>query len=92
MMMSEPPRKSLIDFPSEFPIKVLGPSHDEFAATIVALLQQFDAGFDQSRVETRPSSGGKYTGLTCSVWTTSQEHLDDIYRALTSHPMVKVVL
>jgi putative lipoic acid-binding regulatory protein len=43
-------------------------------------------------VETRPSSGGNYTGLTVTVRATSREQLDDIYRALTGHPMVKVVL
>ncbi len=48
--------------------------------------------FDESSIEMRGSSGGKYISLTCSVYVTSKPQLDDIYRALTSHPMVKVVL
>lgn len=85
-------RASLIEFPSHFHIKVMGKMQDDFAETIVALVQTFDASFDATRVEMRPSRNGNYLGLTVTVWTTSQEHLDDIYRALSSHPMVSVVL
>lgn len=88
----QPDNDSLFEFPCDFPIKVMGKSHPEFAETIVTVVQQFDAGVDASRVETRPSSGGNYTGLTVTVRATSRAHLDDIYRALTGHPMVKVVL
>ncbi|HXZ10094.1 MAG TPA: DUF493 family protein [Paraburkholderia sp.] len=87
-----PVNESLIEFPCDFPIKVMGKSHPEFADTIVTVIQQFDNGFDVTRVETRPSSGGNYTGLTVTVRALNREHLDDIYRALTGHPMVKVVL
>ncbi|HEY1995994.1 DUF493 family protein [Paraburkholderia sp.] len=83
---------SLFEFPCDFPIKVMGKSHPEFADTIVTVVRQFDEAVDASRVETRPSSGGNYTGLTVTVRATSRAHLDDIYRALTGHPMVKVVL
>jgi uncharacterized protein len=86
------PNDSLFEFPCDFPIKVMGKSHPEFAETIVTVVRQFDNEVDASRVETRPSSGGNYTGLTVTVRATSRAHLDDIYRALTGHPMVKVVL
>ncbi|CAM2191346.1 DUF493 family protein [Paraburkholderia sp. A1RI_3L] len=87
-----PMNESLFEFPCDFPIKVMGKSHPEFAETIVAVIRKFDSGFDASRVEVRPSSGGNYTGLTVTVRAVSREHLDDIYLALTGHPMVKVVL
>jgi putative lipoic acid-binding regulatory protein len=87
-----PENESLIEYPCDFPIKVMGKSHPEFAATIVAVIQQFDDAFDPARVETRPSSGGNYTGLTVTVRAVNREQLDNIYRALTGHPMVKVVL
>ena len=82
----------LFDFPCDFPIKVMGKSHPEFQDTIVTVLREFDGEFDVTRIETRPSSGGNYTGLTCTVRAQNRAHLDDIYRALTGHPMVKVVL
>ena len=87
-----PENESLIEYPCDFPIKVMGKSHPEFAATIVTLIRTFDSAFDETRVETRPSSGGNYTGLTVTVRAVSREQLDEIYRALTGHPMVKVVL
>ncbi|CAG4891302.1 DUF493 family protein [Paraburkholderia saeva] len=83
---------SLFEFPCDFPIKVMGKSHPDFHATIVTVIRQFDGEFDATRVETRPSSSGNYTGLTVTVRAQSRAHLDDIYRALTGHPMVKVVL
>lgn len=88
----EPDTDTLFEFPCDFPIKVMGKAHPEFADTIVTVVKQFDPDVDASRVETRPSSGGNYTGLTVTVRAMSRAHLDDIYRALTGHPMVKVVL
>jgi len=87
-----PAKESLLEFPCDFPIKIMGKSHPEFADTIVTVVRQFDNEVDPARVETRPSSGGNYTGLTVTVRAMSQAQLDDIYRALTGHPMVKVVL
>jgi uncharacterized protein len=87
-----PVNESLFEFPCDFPIKVMGRAHPDFADTIVTLMRRFDAGFDASRMETRPSSGGNYVGLTVTVRAVSREQLDDIYRALTGHPMVSVVL
>jgi uncharacterized protein len=87
-----PAKESLIEFPCDFPIKVMGKTHPEFQDTIVAVLREFDGGFDATTIEARPSSGGNYTGLTVTVRATSQVHLDDMYRALTGHPMVKIVL
>ncbi|CAH2796785.1 MAG: Proposed lipoate regulatory protein YbeD [uncultured Caballeronia sp.] len=91
--MSSPDIDALFDFPCDFPIKVMGATHPEFRDTVVTVIREFDDQFDIERIETRPSSGGKYTGLTVTVRAQSRAaHLDDIYRALTGHPMVKVVL
>ena len=91
-MAGIPPEQSLITYPSAFPIKVMGAQVEGFEAAMVAVARHFDPGFDISRVERRTSSGGKYLGLTLTITATSREQLDDLYRALSSHPMVKVVL
>jgi len=85
-------RKSLIEFPCAFPIKVMGAQVDGYVSAMVAVARNFDPAFDASTVEQRPSKGGKYLGLTLTVNATSQEQLDELYRTLSSHPMVKVVL
>jgi len=87
-----PDADALFNFPCDFPIKVMGKTHPEFQDTIVTVIRQFDGEFDVTRIETRPSSGGNYTGLTVTVRAQSRAHLDDIYRALTGHPMVRIVL
>jgi len=87
-----PEQDSLFEFPCDFPIKVMGKSHPDFMETIIAVIRQFDNDLDATRIEARPSSGGNYIGLTITVKALSRAHLDDIYRALTGHPMVKVVL
>lgn len=86
------PRESLIDYPSQFPIKVMGENVDGYVHAVTAIARQFDPAFDASTIELRDSKGGKYLGVTITVTATSREQLDDIYRALSSHPMVKVVL
>lgn len=83
---------SLIEYPSPFPIKVMGANVDGFREAIVAVALNFDPGFDEATVELRPSSGGNYLGLTITVTATSRDQLDELYRTLSSHPMVKVVL
>jgi putative lipoic acid-binding regulatory protein len=85
-------QETLIEFPCDFPIKVMGESHADFTDTIIAVVRTHLPDFDASRIETRGSSGGRYTSLTCIVYVTSKVQLDDLYRALTAHPMVSVVL
>lgn len=87
-----PPEESLITYPCDFPIKVMGKAHPEFMQAIVELTRGFDPDFDDAKVAQRSSSGGKYIGLTLMVRATSREQLDAIYRALTTHPMVAYVL
>lgn len=92
VLAADPRRESLIDYPSQFPIKVMGQNVDGYVHAVTAIARQFDPGFDASTIELRDSKGGKYLGVTITVTATSREQLDDIYRALSSHPMVKVVL
>ena len=86
------PKDSLIEYPSVFPIKVMGALVDGFAEALCQVALKFDPNFDASRVELRPSKGGNYLGVTLHINATSREQLDGLYRALTSHPMVKIVL
>ncbi|NIC40502.1 DUF493 family protein [Aquabacterium sp. A08] len=91
-MTTIPPEQSLIEYPCDFPIKVMGAHVEGFAAAVVHIARQFDPNFDDGTVEHRPSKGGNYLGLTITVRVTSREQLDELYRTLTTHPMVKVVL
>ena len=88
-----PPEESLIEYPSAFPIKVMGAHSEVFVDAIVEIARAHAPDFDPATgLERRPSSGGNYIGLTITVTATSREQLDNLYRALTSHPQVKYVL
>ncbi len=91
-MDESPAERSLIDFPSAFPIKVMGANVDGFVHALTQVARQFDPNFDAATIELRASKGDKYLGVTLTVLATSREQLDDLYRTLSSHPMVKVVL
>ncbi|WP_374678802.1 DUF493 family protein [Piscinibacter sp.] len=91
-MRDIPPEQSLIEYPSQFPIKVMGANVEGFAEAVVRVAQQFDPGFDAASIETRPSEAGNYLGVTITITATSREQLDELYRTLSTHPMVKVVL
>lgn len=89
---ADPRKDSLIEYPCIFPIKVMGVKVDALVPTMTALALQFDPFFDPTTIELRESSGGKYLGITLSITATSREQLDNLYRALSSHPLVKMVL
>jgi putative lipoic acid-binding regulatory protein len=84
--------ETLIEFPCDFPIKVMGETHDDFITEVTRVIQGHLPEFASHLIEIRGSSNGKYLSLTCLVYVISKPQLDDIYRSLTSHPMVKVVL
>jgi putative lipoic acid-binding regulatory protein len=85
-------QESLIEYPSRFPIKVMGQRVDGLVHAITTIAKEFDPTFDASTVELRESSSGKYLGVTITITATSREQLDELYRTLSTHPMVKVVL
>jgi putative lipoic acid-binding regulatory protein len=90
--MPAPSNDSLIEYPCDFPIKVMGEQVDGFVEAMLMIVRQFDPEWDDSRLSQRPSSAGKYLGLTMTVKATSREQLDELYRTISTHPMVKVVL
>jgi putative lipoic acid-binding regulatory protein len=85
-------RTTLIEFPCSFPIKVMGLKVDHFVHTLTTIAKEFDPQFDAANIEIRQSKAGNYLGITLNVWATSQTQLDALYTALSSHPLVKVVL
>jgi uncharacterized protein len=87
-----PPEQSLIKYPTAFPIKVMGAQVEGFTEAIVAVALHFDPSFDATTVEARPSKAGNYLSLTITVTATSREQLDELYRTLSTHPMVRFVL
>lgn len=90
--MADEIRPTLIEFPCDFPIKIMGARVDDFAQAVVAVVLNHAPDFDPATVQMRPSRKGNYLALTCTVRAVSQAQLDALYRELSAHPLVKVVL
>lgn len=84
--------ESLLEFPCDFPIKIMGASQDGFAQAILEVVLRHAPDFDAATMEMRASKGGNYLSLTCTVRAVSKAQLDALYRELSSHPWVKIVL
>ena len=90
--MDEDLSESLIEFPCHFPIKVIGEAHQDFIQIITSLIKKHLHGFIGKTIESKMSSEGKFISLTCTIYVTSKQQLDLIYKDLSSHPMTKFVL
>ena len=87
-----PEQESLFQFPCAFPLKIMGLRNDALAQTVLEVVLRHAPDFDGATMEMRPSSAGKYLSLTCTINATSRPQLDALYRELSGHPLVKVVL
>ncbi|MDR1709090.1 MAG: DUF493 domain-containing protein [Candidatus Accumulibacter sp.] len=86
------PADTLLEFPCAFPIKIMALAADTPAPAVLEIVRRHAPDFDPAAAETRASSGGKYVSLTCTITATSKSQLDALYRELTGHESVKVVL
>jgi len=90
--MPEPELESLLAFPCDFPIKIMGQTQPGFAQEVLGVVLRHAPDFDAATMEMRNSREGKYLSLTVTIRAISREQLDDLYRELCDHPMVKMVL
>jgi putative lipoic acid-binding regulatory protein len=90
--MSPERNDTLLQFPCDFPLKIMGRNVDGFADAVLDVVRRHAPDFDGATLELRASRAGNYLSCTCTVRATSREQLDALYRELTSHPLVKVVL
>ena len=84
--------ESALKFPTSFPIKVMGRRADGFAQTVVDIVLKHAPDFEPSTLEMRASREGNYLSVTATINATSRDQLDNLYRELTSHPMVTMVI
>ena len=90
--MPEPELESLLAFPCDFPVKIMGQTQPGFAQSVLGVVLRHAPDFDAATMEMRNSRQGKYLSLTVTIRATSRAQLDDLYRELCDHPMVKMVL
>ena len=89
MSQQDPPK---IEFPCDYPIKVLGRHSDEFHAVIIAVFEQHAPGFDQETIKIKASSKGTFTSVTITITATGQEQLEALHRDLLATGVVQMVI
>jgi len=87
--MQDPP---LIEYPCEFPIKIMGHTRAGFAQAILEVINRHAPDFNGATMDMKSSKHGKYLSITCVINATSRVQLDALYQELCDHPMVVKVL
>ena len=90
--MGQTEKESLLEFPCDFDIKVMGKSAENFSESIIAIIKKYDVTFNASKIEMKGSSNGKYISLTCNVYVISQKQLNKMYVELSKSPITNFVL
>jgi putative lipoic acid-binding regulatory protein len=95
-MTDQPPgddeSPDIFDFPCDFPIKIMGRTTDGFAQTVMEIVLRHAPDFNPASLEMRASSSGNYISVTCTIRAISRAQLDALYRDLSGHPLVLMVL
>ena len=83
--------QQVMQFPMEFPVKVMGLNSEAFSAAVHAIVARHlkPGSFTISR---RQSSADKYLSLTITFMAESREQLDALYLELNRHELVKMTL
>lgn len=85
----EPPR---IEFPCEYPVKVLGRSVPEFESVVVDVIERHAPGFSRETVSMRASREGTFVSLSVQITATGKEQLQDLHRDLMETGLVQMVI
>ncbi len=85
-------KATLLKFPCEFPVKVMGYASDEFEAAVTEIIKKFDEEIAKDKIEQKLSKDGKYLSITAKIYANSKDHIDDLYWELNAHELVLVTL
>ena len=80
--------ESLIDFPCDFPVKVMGAAIPEFHTCIESIAKKHDSDFCLEEISQNNSKTGKYVSLTLNIHAKDKAQLDALYQELTDHELV----
>lgn len=84
--------KSLLTFPCQFPIKVMGKAIDAFELFVLEVMRKHVSDIQESAITLRKSENGNYLSITITINATSKEQLDAIYHELTASSLVLMAL
>lgn len=91
-MSEQNTEETLLEFPCDYAIKAMGLSSEKLDLIVVNIVSKHVDDLAEGAVTTKQSSGGKYTSITVNIRATSKAQLDDVYRELSGHELIKYVL
>ena len=89
MQEQEPPK---IEFPCDYPVKVLGRASDAFETVILDVFERHAPGFDRASIKARASSKGTFTSLTVTITATGPDQLEALHQDLLATGHVQMVI
>ena len=89
MSEQDPPK---IEFPCDYPIKVLGRSSDAFRGIILEVFERHAPGFDQETITVKDSAKGTFTSLTITITATGKDQLEALHEDLIATGHVQMVI
>lgn len=84
--------ETLLEFPCQFAIKAMGKTSPELDIQVVEIIRRHSPDIMEGSVKTRPSKGGNFTAVTVTIEAHSKQQLDAIYRDLSGHSDILMVL
>ena len=80
-----------LTFPCDFPLKIMGRAAPDFDDLVIDIVRRHVDNLS-GPVQSRPSRQGNYVAVTITIQADSQEQLDKLYRELSAHERILMVL
>jgi len=84
--------ESLLQFPCDFPLKIMGSGSPDFRQLVVDLVSRHAPDLDDTRIHVRDSRSGRYQSVTVVINARNRVQLDALYAELSGHPRITMVL
>ena len=81
-----------MNFPTRFPVKVIGANQDDFESLVVEIIRKHAKVAEEEVVVSRLSRNGRFISITVQINAENQEQLDNLYRELSAHERVLMML
>jgi len=83
---------SLLTFPCEFTLKIMGKLTASFKDEIAAIVHKHYPDLEANLFRTNTSKNGNFLAISVTVHALDQASLDALYQDLSQHPDIKMVL
>ena len=86
------PEAPKIEFPCDYPIKVIGLASEGFEVDVITIVHRHAAKVDPQKIKVSPSKQQNYVSITVTIIATGKDQLTNLFLELKTHASVKMVL